>query len=127
MAAKRVAKNRVRVPRTPKGAFNPHRPASDLLRAQITHLEWATRQPPQRVSINSLDMTHLTEGQAAAYIATLHQRCHAEALTRKAHAVTQAPAAASGPATPSNPPAPIARSAAKKKPRGATKKRAAKG
>ena len=33
----------IRVPKTPKRAFNKNRPASKLLRSQIEHLEWAVR------------------------------------------------------------------------------------
>ena len=38
----------IRVPKPPKKAFNPNRPASDLLKYQIEHLEWAVRHAGQR-------------------------------------------------------------------------------
>ena len=33
----------IRVPKTPKQAFNKNRPASKLLKSQVEHLEWAVR------------------------------------------------------------------------------------
>ncbi len=60
----------IKVPKTPKSAYNPKRPANNLLRAQIEHLEHAAdgptralRRPVQR-----------TEGEAARYIAELTAR-----------------------------------------------------
>jgi len=38
----------INVPKPPKKAFNPNRPASDLLRSQVEHLEWAVRHAGQR-------------------------------------------------------------------------------
>ena len=32
----------IRVPRTPKKAFDPQRPAGTLLQSQLKHLEWLT-------------------------------------------------------------------------------------
>ena len=53
------------VPKLPKSAFNPKRPASSLLRAQILHLEHALGVP------ESPPNKKWTEGAAARYIAEL--------------------------------------------------------
>ena len=58
----------IKVPKTPRSAFNPDRPASSLLRAQIMHLEHAVgvRESPRGKK--------WTEGAAARYIAELTAR-----------------------------------------------------
>src|SRR5262245_24375158 len=61
----------VKVPKTPKRAFNKQRRPSALLKGQIAHLEWAAlpaskRKPGQLPKINVR-----TEGQAAERIAKL--------------------------------------------------------
>ena len=38
----------IKVPKPPKHAFNPNRPASDLLQAQVKHMEWAIRHAGER-------------------------------------------------------------------------------
>ena len=38
----------IRVPKPPAKAFNPDRPASDLLKQQVRHLEWAVRHAGER-------------------------------------------------------------------------------
>ena len=38
----------IKVPKPPKSAFNPNRPASDLLKNQVAHLEWAVRHAGER-------------------------------------------------------------------------------
>ena len=43
-----TATNEIKVPKPPAKAFNPQRPASDLLRQQIRHLEWAVRHAGER-------------------------------------------------------------------------------
>ena len=53
----------IKLPTTPKHAFNPRRPAGALLLAQIEHLEHAVGIEPKRVK--------RSEGQAAKYIAEL--------------------------------------------------------
>jgi hypothetical protein len=42
----------IKVPKPPKSAFNPNRPASDLLKNQVAHLEWAVRHAGERVIIS---------------------------------------------------------------------------
>jgi len=56
----------IKLPKTPKSAFNPRRPAGALLLAQIEHLEHAVGLEPKRV--------RRSEGQAAKYIAELTAR-----------------------------------------------------
>ena len=58
----------IKVPKTPPSAFNPDRPASALLRAQILHLEHAAGVP------ESPPNKRWTEGAAARYIAELTAR-----------------------------------------------------
>lgn len=53
----------IKIPKTPKEAFNPRRPAGALLLSQIEHLEHAVGLEPKRIK--------RTEGQAAKYIAEL--------------------------------------------------------
>ena len=55
----------IKVPKPPASAFNPDRPASSLLRAQILHLEHALGVP------ESPPNKRWTEGAAARYIAEL--------------------------------------------------------
>ena len=69
----------INVPRTPKQAFNPRRPAGALLLAQIEHLEQAVGREPKRIK--------RTEGQAARYIAELTAE-----LLRQPSQTTAAPA-----------------------------------
>src|SRR5213075_1649047 len=59
---------RIKVPKPPRSAFNPDRPASSLLRAQILHLEHALGVP------ESPPNKRWTEGAAARYIAELTAR-----------------------------------------------------
>src|SRR5213079_1386147 len=58
----------ITVPKPPRSAFNPDRPASSLLRAQILHLEHALGVP------ESPPNKRWTEGAAARYIAELTAR-----------------------------------------------------
>jgi len=61
----------IKVPKTPKRAFNKRRRPSALLRGQIAHLEWAALPASQRKpgSLPKIDVR--TEGQAAERIAEL--------------------------------------------------------
>jgi hypothetical protein len=69
----------IKLPKTPKSAFNPGRPAGALLLAQIEHLEHAVGLEPKRV--------RRSEGQAAKYIAQLT----AELLKRSQQTTAPAP------------------------------------
>lgn len=72
------------VPRPSKKAWNPDRPISGLLLAQIEHLQHAERRLPLRY--RSAIYTHAirTEGEAARYIREATEAIH------KAHADAQA-------------------------------------
>jgi hypothetical protein len=78
-----VAKT-IRVPTTPKSAYNPKRKISSLLKAHIANLEATTRR-----KLGAMPAAKpKTEGQASAYIATLTRRLHPE--------VTEGPSKKSG-------------------------------
>jgi len=66
---------KITVPKTPKSAFNKNRPASDLLKAQLDHLEAAAGN--YRPSAKKRGK--LTEGQAAARIHALTRTLHPQA------------------------------------------------
>jgi hypothetical protein len=77
----------ISVPRPPKSAFDPNRPVSALLKAQIEYLHVAERRLPLRyhseIYINAIK----SEGEAAEYIRAvteaIHQ-AHADAAVRRA-------------------------------------------
>jgi glyceraldehyde-3-phosphate dehydrogenase/erythrose-4-phosphate dehydrogenase len=76
----------IHVPRLPKNAFDPNRPVSALLRAQIEYLHDAERRLPLRyrseVYINAIK----TEGEAAKYIREVTEAihdAHAEAMAAR--------------------------------------------
>lgn len=66
----------IHVPRPPKEARNPNRPASSLLKAQVEHLQEAERRLPHRyhseIYINAIK----TEGEAAEYIRKATEAIH---------------------------------------------------
>jgi outer membrane biosynthesis protein TonB len=68
----------IKLPKTPKSAFNPRRPASALLLSQIEHLEHAVGLEPKRVK--------RSEGDAARYIAKLTAELLKQAQTPAAPA-----------------------------------------
>ena len=78
----------IKLPRTPRQAFNPRRPAGALLLAQIEHLEHAVGIEPKRIK--------RSEGEAAKYIAQLTAKLLAQSQQPTAPApsptVTSAPA-----------------------------------
>jgi hypothetical protein len=57
----------IKVPKTPRSAFQPGRPAGQLLLAQVEHLEHAVGLPFRK-------RKRLTEGEAAEYIRQLTAR-----------------------------------------------------
>ena len=61
----------ISVPKTPKKAYNPRRPAGTLLQNQIRHLEWAVRPAGKRVNLLKKIKPAKTEAEAAARIAKL--------------------------------------------------------
>lgn len=83
----------IKVPKTPKKAFNKDRPPSGLLQAQVEHLQAAVLGvPAAATAMRSRPAMPATEGDAAAYIAELTARLCAPlvstaAETHKARAV----------------------------------------
>ena len=76
----------IHVPRPPKNAFDPNRPVSALLKAQIEYLHDAERRLPLRyrseIYINAIK----TEGEAAKYIREVTESihdAHAEAMAAR--------------------------------------------
>jgi hypothetical protein len=69
----------IRVPKTPKKAFDPQRPAGTLLQSQLKHLEWAVRPAGQRRGKAFKIRPAKTEAEAAARIAKLNATLHRQA------------------------------------------------
>jgi hypothetical protein len=69
---------KIKVPKTPKSAFNKYRPASDLLKAQLEHLEAAAGKYPDERPTGRRAVKVLTEEDVATRI---------HALTRARHPV----------------------------------------
>jgi hypothetical protein len=63
-----MAINVIKVPKTPKRAFDTKRPASDLLKSQIEHFEWAVRPAAQRKPGKLRIKQVKTEGEAATRV-----------------------------------------------------------
>ena len=61
----------IKVPKTPKRAFNKDRRPSKLLIDQIRHLEWAALPARQRAAGDLPKETVRTEGEAAIRVAQL--------------------------------------------------------
>jgi hypothetical protein len=59
---------RIHVPRPPKGAYNPERPISSLLKSQVDHLREAESKLPLRYRSERYIKAIQTEGEAAHYI-----------------------------------------------------------
>jgi len=64
----------IKIPTVPKSAYNPKRPAGDLLLAQIANLERALGRQPKKWK------GRLKEGEAAAYIRQLSRHLHHRVL-----------------------------------------------
>jgi hypothetical protein len=73
----------IKVPKAPRKAFNPDRPASDLLLKQIEHLEWAARPASERSPDKFRVRKPKTEGEAARVIAALTEKVLADARARR--------------------------------------------
>jgi hypothetical protein len=84
----------IKVPKTPRSAFNKNRPASDLLKAQLEHLEAAAGKYLTESSASRRAGKSLSEGQAAVRI---HE------LTRALHPSATGEQPAAGPAAVANP------------------------
>jgi hypothetical protein len=63
----------ISVPKTPKKAYDPRRPAGTLLQNQIRHLEWAVRPAGKRVNLLKKIKPAKSEAEAAARIGKLTQ------------------------------------------------------
>src|SRR5262245_44066054 len=72
MAVRKIAIRKIKVPKTPKSAYNPERPISGLLKAQIAMLEEANLSFSPATDVK--ERKPATEGQAAQYIRYLHTR-----------------------------------------------------
>lgn len=66
----------IRVPKTPKHAYNPQRPPGALLQNHLKHLEWAVRPAAERSPEKFQFKPAGTEGEAAARIAALTSQLH---------------------------------------------------
>ena len=87
-----MAKMIIKVPKTPKSAFDKNRPASDLLKAQLEHLEAAVGDYRSRSPARRKGGKALTEGEAAVRIHELTRRLHPLAAgARSASMVTGNP------------------------------------
>jgi len=79
-------------------SFNKNRPASDLLKKQVEHLEWAVRnaseRQPEQVKKYLRRVPKMTEAQAAARIEQLTRQLHPEGAVNRPAAADAAPAAA---------------------------------
>jgi ferric-dicitrate binding protein FerR (iron transport regulator) len=82
----------ISVPKTPKKAYDPRRPAGTLLQNQLRHLEWAVRPAGRRTpkAFKKIKPAK-TEAEAAARI---------EKLTRELQRQAALPAGTIPPATP---------------------------
>ncbi|MGE5204013.1 MAG: hypothetical protein ACM3PW_00240 [Chlamydiota bacterium] len=75
----------IKVPR-PKNVFDPDRPASSLLLAQVEHLQKAELNLPLKYCSKRYTKAITTEGEAAAYIQEVTgaiQRAHKEAAAKR--------------------------------------------
>jgi hypothetical protein len=77
-----MAIRKITVPKTPKSAYDPGRPASGLLKAQIAMLESANLSHDLTTVVRAKPPK--TEGEAARYIQKLHAALH-EQLKRTAN------------------------------------------
>ncbi len=100
----------IRVPKTPRKAFNEDRPASRLLLDQIKHLEWAVLPASQRKPDQLPKREVRTEGQAGTRAAQLMRL-----LEEQRAAAASAPGSAAG-ATPVRLP-PLPRAATERSPK----------
>jgi hypothetical protein len=70
-----MAIRKITVPKTPRSAYNPDRPVSGLLKAQIAMLEQANLSHDPATPVKG-SRGPKTEGQAARYIQQLHSALH---------------------------------------------------
>ena len=80
----------IQVPRPPKSAFNPSRPVSALLKAQVEYLHEAERRLPLRYRSETYINAIKTEGEASEYIREVTEaihNAHAEAAAARVRVV----------------------------------------
>jgi len=70
----------IQVPRPPKSAFDPDRPVSSLLKAQMEYLHEAEKRLPSRYHSEIYVNAVKTEGEAAKYIRHVTEAIHAAHL-----------------------------------------------
>ena len=70
----------ISVPKPPKSAYNPDRPATSLLRAHVEHMREAESKLPIKYRSDFYAKAVRTEGEAAEYIRDVTEAIH------KAHA-----------------------------------------
>ena len=73
----------IRVPKPPKSAYNPRRPAGTLLKNQVTHLEWAVRPAAERTEGTFRVKPPKSEREAATRIQKLTVELERQAKARK--------------------------------------------
>lgn len=66
----------IQVPRPPKDAMNPNRPANALLLKQVEHMHEAERRLPLRYRTEIYVNAIKTEGEAARYIREITEAIH---------------------------------------------------
>jgi hypothetical protein len=95
----------IRVPKTPRKAFDPQRPAGTLLQSQLKHLEWAVRPAAERKGKTFKVKPARTEAEAAARIAKLNAKLHLQATAPRdvMPPIPDLPAARPPAATPKRP------------------------
>ena len=87
----------IAVPKTPKKAYDPRRPAGTLLQNQIRHLEWAVRPAGKRVDLLKKIKPAKTEAEAAARIAKLTSELQRQSALPQGTIPPTPPAATSKP------------------------------
>jgi hypothetical protein len=86
-----MAKMIIKVPKTPKSAFDKNREASDLLKAQLEHLQAAVGNYRPRSPAKRKGGKGLTEGQVGILIHQLTRRLHPLAANDRSASVTGNP------------------------------------
>jgi hypothetical protein len=104
----------IRVPKTPKKAFDRNRRASSLLLKQIEHLEWAVLPASQRTPEQLPRKKVKTEAQAAERVGQLTMMVFAAHADKEAAPITPAQASRTPVVLPPIPRLPRRESAARK-------------
>jgi len=66
----------ITVPKPPKSAYNPDRPATSLLKAQVEHMREAESKLPIKYRSDFYAKAVQTEGEAAEYIRDVTEAIH---------------------------------------------------